>query len=70
MSSLKQEVHEQRNLHVADLAVRRLSEQAWTQFAQAQTIEEFCGNWLIIQCHAIGGVSDGVVVLQKPGTSS
>jgi hypothetical protein len=70
MNPLKHEIHEQRNLHVAELATRPVSEQAWKQFAHAQTFEEFCGSWLTIQCHAIGGVSDGVVVLQKPGTSS
>ena len=70
MNPLKQEIHEQRNLQVAELAVRPVSEQAWKQFAQAQTLEEFCSSWLIIQCHAIGGVSDGVVVLQKPGSTS
>jgi hypothetical protein len=56
---------------VADLAARRAYEQAWRQFAQPQaSAEEFCRNWLVIQCHAVGGVSDGVVVLQKPGTKS
>ncbi|HUU72613.1 MAG TPA: HlyD family efflux transporter periplasmic adaptor subunit, partial [Burkholderiales bacterium] len=43
---------------------------AWKQFAQAQTAEEFCGSWLVIQANVIGGVSDGVVVLQKPGGTS
>ncbi len=71
MSTVKSEVHEQRaHLQVTELASRRASEQAWKQFAQAQTPEEFCGSWLIIQCHAISGVSDGVVILQKPGTKS
>ncbi len=71
MSSVKPEIHEIRShLQVAELAARRASEQAWKQFAQAQTPEEFCSSWLIIQCHTIGGVSDGVVVMQKPGTKS
>lgn len=70
MSSLKQEVHEQRSLHVAEVGSRPVADQAWSQFAHAQTIEEFCGSWLVIQCHAIGGVSDGVVVLQRPGSAS
>src|SRR5512134_1542145 len=52
------------------MSARRAPEQAWKQFAQAQTPEEFCSSWLIIQCHTIGGVSDGVVILQKPGTKS
>jgi hypothetical protein len=71
MSTVKSELHELRaHSQVTDLASRRAPEQAWKQFAQAQTPEEFCGGWLIIQCHAIGGVSDGVVILQKPGTKS
>jgi len=56
---------------VADLASRRAYEQAWRQFAQQHSsAEEFCRSWLVIQCHAIGGVSSGVVVLLKPGTTS
>jgi RND family efflux transporter MFP subunit len=71
MSSVKPEIHGLRShLQVADLASRRALEQAWKRFAQAQNPEEFCGSWLIIQCHTIGGVSDGVVILQKPGTQS
>ena len=71
MSTVKSELHELRaHSQVTDLASRRAPDQAWKQFAQAQTPEEFCGGWLIIQCHAIGGVSDGVVILQKPGTKS
>jgi RND family efflux transporter MFP subunit len=71
MSSVEPEVHEQVNrAHVADLAGRRTVEQAWRQFAQGQTPEEFCGSWLLIQSHIIGGVSDGVVVLLKPGTAA
>jgi RND family efflux transporter MFP subunit len=68
---VKSEIHELRShLHVAEAAPRGAPEQAWKQFAQAQTPEEFCNGWLIIQCHTIGGVSDGVVILQKPGTQS
>ena len=68
MSSVTPEIHEQyRSGPVADLAARRAYEQAWARFAQQQTPEEFCGSWLLIQCHTIGGVSDGVVVLAKPG---
>ena len=71
MSAVKSEVHEQRAvLQVTDLAGRRAHEQAWKHFAGAQSPEEFCGSWLVIQCQIIGGVSDGVVVLQKPGTQS
>jgi RND family efflux transporter MFP subunit len=71
VSTLRPEAQEHRSYqNVADLASRRASDQAWKQFAQAQTPEEFCSGWLVIQCHAIGGVSDGVVVLKKPGTSA
>src|SRR5579859_2905149 len=70
MSAVKPEIHEQRVLQVADLAGRRAHENAWKHFASAQTPEEFCGSWLVIQCQVIGGVSDGVVVLQKPGTKA
>ena len=53
---------------MADLAARRSGrEQAWRRFAQAQTAEEYCGAWLALQCQAIGGVTQAVVVLQKPG---
>jgi len=55
---------------VADLSARRSREHAWRQFAQARSAEEFCGSWLAIQCQLVGSVSDGVVVLQKPGTTA
>jgi hypothetical protein len=71
MSSVTPEIHEQyRSGPIADLAARRAYEQAWARFAQQQTPEEFCASWLLIQCHAIGGVSDGVVVLVRPGSST
>ncbi len=71
MSSVTPEIHEQyRSGPITDLAARRAYEQAWARFAQQQTPEEFCGSWLLIQCYAIGGVSDGVVVLAKPGSST
>jgi RND family efflux transporter MFP subunit len=71
MSSVTPEIHETLGrAPVADLAARRAYEQAWRQFAQHQSAEEFCSSWLLIQCHHIGGVSDGVVVLMKPGTSA
>jgi hypothetical protein len=70
MSSVTPEIHEQyRSGPIADLAARRAYEQAWARFAQQQSPEEFCSSWLLIQCHAIGGVSDGIVVLAKPGSS-
>jgi len=62
------ELHEYHpRLRVADSAAAHVPDAAWKQFAQAQTAEEFCGSWLVIQANVIGGVSDGVVVLQKPG---
>src|SRR5687768_12485332 len=71
MSSVTPEIHEQYGqAQVADLAARRAYEQAWAQFAQQPTPEEFCASWLLIQCHAIGGVSDGVVILQKSTSAS
>jgi biotin carboxyl carrier protein len=66
MASVTPEIHNQ----VADLGARRAYEQAWRLFAQHQSAQEFCSSWLVIQSHAIGGVSDGVVVLLKPGTTS
>jgi RND family efflux transporter MFP subunit len=71
MSSVTPEIHESvGRAQVADLASRRAYEQAWRQFAQQQSTEEFCSSWLVIQAHAIGGVSDGVVALLRPGTNS
>lgn len=65
MSSAEHEIRA-----VADLSARRAREQAWRQFSQARSAEEFCSSWLGIQCQLIGGVSDGVVVLQKPGATA
>lgn len=71
MSSVEPEIHEHyARGQVADLAGRRAYEQAWRQFASEQSAEDFCRSWLMIQSHMIGGVSDGVVILAKPGTSS
>lgn len=69
MSPVQPEIQENRRLaSVAELASRRGAEQAWSRFAQAQSHEEFCSSWLAIQCDSIGGVSDGVVLLQTPGS--
>lgn len=57
-------------LRVASSAAPHVPDAAWKRFAQAQSAEEFCGSWLVIQANVIGGVSDGVVVLQKPGGTS
>ena len=71
MSSVEPEIHEQYGqAQVADLAGRRAYDQAWRSFAGEQSPEEFCRSWLMIQSHMIGGVSDGVVILLKPGTST
>jgi len=71
MSSVEPEIHEQYGQgRVADLAGRRAYDQAWRRFAGEQSPEEFCRSWLMIQSHMIGGVSDGVVILLKPGTST
>lgn len=71
MSSVEPEIHEQfAQRQVAELAGRRAYDQAWRQFASDQTTEGFCRSWLLIQTHLIGGVSDGVVILLKPGTAT
>ncbi|MGD8476895.1 MAG: HlyD family efflux transporter periplasmic adaptor subunit [Burkholderiales bacterium] len=65
------ELHEYHpRLRVADSVAPHVPDAAWKRFAQAQTAEEFCGSWLVIQANVIGGVTDGVVVLQKPGGTS
>ena len=55
-----------------DLAAARAGEleHAWSRFSSAASAEEFCQSWLALQCHAISGVDDAVVVLQKPGTEA
>jgi RND family efflux transporter MFP subunit len=69
MSSLEPEIHDSNiPLQVADLTARRGREQAWKEFAEAQSVEEFCASWLAVQCQVIGGVIDGVVVLHRPGS--
>jgi RND family efflux transporter MFP subunit len=71
MSSVEPEIHQPfAQGDVPRLSARRAYEQAWTQFANVQTPEEFCSNWLVIQSHIVGGVRDGVVVLLKPGTGT
>jgi hypothetical protein len=71
MSSVEPEIHQAfAQRAVADLGGRRAYEQAWSQFAGEQTLEDFCRNWLLIQSHVIGGVSHGVVILLKPATGT
>jgi len=43
---------------------------AWRQFGAARSPEEFCRHWLSVLCHAVAGVHDAVVVLQKPGADT
>jgi len=52
-----------------DLAGRPPSEieAAWRRFGAAASPEEFCQSWLELQCQILSGVSDALVVLQKPG---
>lgn len=70
MSSVEPGLHEDgAPQRVAGLGSRREREQAWRQFGEAQTIEEFCGSWLALQCQAIERVAGGVVVLHKPGST-
>ena len=71
MSSVEPEIHEAfEQGAVSDLGGRRAYEQAWGEFAGEQTPEEFCRNWLLIQSHVIGGVSNGVVILLRPATNA
>ncbi len=73
MSALPSEFLERRShahSHAPAKAEKRSSEQAWKLFSRAQSTEEYCSSWLEIQSTAIRGVSDGVVVLLKPGTSA
>ncbi len=41
-------------------------DQAWRRFGAADDPEAFCQTWLELQCRIIGGVTDAVVILQKP----
>lgn len=40
----------------------------WRRLSDAETDEEFCSAWLVLQCRIIGGVHSGVVVLGSPET--
>src|SRR4051794_38417902 len=55
-----------------DLAGRPASEvdAAWRRFGAAATPEEFCQSWLELQCQILSGVTDALVVLQKPGVDT
>jgi RND family efflux transporter MFP subunit len=71
MSPADPGIHGERSFApVADIAARRSRDQAWKRFAQAQSVEDYCGSWLAIQCQVIGGVAEGVVALQKPGSAA
>lgn len=51
-------------------AQRTELDHAWRRFGAAADPEQFCQSWLELQCRAITGVSDAVVVLQKPGVET
>jgi RND family efflux transporter MFP subunit len=55
-----------------DLAGRTPGEvdAAWRRFGAATVPEEFCQSWLELQCQILSGVSDALVVLQKPGVET
>ena len=55
-----------------DLAERQPGEieATWRRFGAAASPEEFCQSWLELQCQILRGVSDALVVLQKPGIDS
>lgn len=69
MSSNPEAQDPRARLHVAE-ASRTVPDLAWKQFAAAKAPEDFCQGWLVLQCHIITDVNDGVVVLQKPGTGT
>jgi RND family efflux transporter MFP subunit len=72
MSSAQPEIHEtvDGGGRATGRDARQAYDQAWGRFAQQLTPEQFCGSWLLIQCHHIGGVFSGVVVLGKPDAPS
>lgn len=39
---------------------------AWGQFAEAESVEEFCRSWLAIQCRIIEGVAGGLILFGPP----
>lgn len=48
---------------VSSARVLEAERQVWARFAEANNVEEFCQNWLAIQCRLISGVSGGMVLL-------
>jgi multidrug resistance efflux pump len=50
--------------------VTYLDEALWRQLAEARTADQLCQAWLALQCRMIGGVSAGLVLLERPETES
>jgi multidrug resistance efflux pump len=50
-----------------DGGVAYLDQALWRQLADAETGEEFCHSWLVLQERFIGGVRRGLVILGPPG---
>lgn len=69
MSAILQAPEPETQHDVAELPRGEL-DQVWRHFGSATSPEEFCKSWLALQCHIIGRVNAGVVVLQKPGTDT
>ena len=67
--SAKPETRASARFDVGD-AQRAELDVAWRRFGAAADPEEFCRAWLELQCRAIGGVTDAMVVLQKPGVET
>jgi len=47
-----------------------LDQALWRRFAEAGSVEEFAHAWLALQSSSIGGVSAGVVVLNRPDSGA
>ena len=63
------EAHDPRaRQNVAELRRSEPTVADWRAFSEATSPEAYAQSWLALQCLMIPGCSDGVVVLQKPGT--
>jgi len=51
---------------MGDGGVTYLDQALWRKLAEAETDEEFCGSWLVLQGRMLGGVHSGMVVLGPP----
>jgi biotin carboxyl carrier protein len=54
------------SLKPGDGGVTYLDQALWRKLAEAETDEEFCGSWLVLQGRMLGGVHSGMVVLGPP----